>query len=171
MLDLVDDSNMEQGVATSVLAYHGLVAGALAHLGRESLVDGGLVQATAQQVDLSPVAKALGRATSPVLGRAAEKYGELLAKATHTRSVDDTTGLIVALSTSGLPMPLALDRAIAVHGVPLQSMGKYAFQMKAPVVSEVVKADLADRALMVWARDTAARERMGGQAYGYDGSR
>ena len=171
MLGLVDDSDMEQGVATCALGYHGLVAGALSHLGRESLVDAGLVQATADQVDLTPVAKALGRATEPVLGRAAEKYGELLANSIHDRAIDDTTRLIITLSTSGLPVPYAVDRAIAVHGVPLQGMGKYAFQMKAPVVAEVVKADLADRALMLWARDVASRERMGGQVSGYDRAR
>jgi hypothetical protein len=171
MLELVDDSDMEQGVATCVLGYHGIMAGALAHLGRQSLVDGALVAATADQVDLTPVAKALGRATKPVLGAAAPKYGELLAKSTHTRAIDDTTRLIVSLATNGLPMPLAVDRAIAVHGVPLQGMGKYAFQMKAPVVAEVVKADLADRALMLWARDVASRERMGSAVSGYDRAR
>src|SRR4029078_12711468 len=111
--------------ATSVLAYHGLVAGALAPLGRESLVDAGLVQATAEQVDLRPFAKALGRATQPVLGAAAERYGELLANATHARSVDDTSRLIVTLA-NGLPMPLAVARAIGVHGGPLKTGGKYA---------------------------------------------
>ena len=171
MLELVDDSDLEQGVATCVLGYHGIVSGALTPLGRQSLVDGALVAATADQVDLTPVAKALGRATSPVLGRAAEKYGDLLANSTHARAVDDTTRLIINLSSNGLPVPLAVDRAIAVHGVPLQGMGKYAFQMKAPVVSEVVKADLADRALMLWARDTALRERMGSPGYGYDRAR
>lgn len=171
MLGLVDDSDMEQGVATCVLGYHGLVVGSLAPLGRQSLVDPGLVQATADQVDLTPVAKALGRATKPVLGRSSEKYGELLAKAEHTRAVDDTARLIVTLSASGLPMPLAVDRAIAVHGVPLKDMGKYAFQMKAPVVTEVVKADLADRVLMLWARDVASRERGGSRGSGYDRAR
>jgi len=171
MLDLVDDSDMEQGVATCVLGYHGLVTGALAPLGRQSLVDGGLVQATAEQVDLTPVAKALGRATRPVLGAAAGKYGELLADSTHDRAVDDTTRLIISLTATGLPVPLAVDRAIAVHGVPLASSGKYAFHMKAPTVAEVVKADLADRALMLWARDVASRERMGGRVSGYDRAR
>jgi hypothetical protein len=171
MLDLVDDSNMEQGVATCVLGYHGIMADALAPLGRQSLVDPGLVQAAAEQVDITPVAKALGRATRPVLGAAAAKYGELLAKSEHARAVDDTTRLIIALTSSGLPTPLAVDRAIAVHGVPMKGMGKYAFQMKAPVVTEVVKADLADRALMLWARDLASRERMGGRASRYDRAR
>jgi hypothetical protein len=171
MLDLVDDSNMEQGVATCVLGYHGLIVGALAPLGRQSLVDPGLVQAAADEVDLTPVAKALGRATKPVLGASAAKYGELLAKSEHARAMDDTTRLIISLSGSGLPMPLAVDRAIAVHGVPIKGMGKYAYQMKAPVVAEVVKADLADRALMLWARDIASRERAGGRASGYDRAR
>lgn len=168
MLGLVDDSDFEQGVATCVLGYHGIVAGALAPLGRQSLVDPGLVAAYAQQVDLSPVAKALGRATQPVLGAAAEKYGELLADSIHTQSVDDTTRLIVSLSTAGVPVPLAVDRAIAIHGVPTKHAGKYAFHMRAPVVSEVVKADLADRALMLWARDVARRERAPMPGYGYD---
>jgi len=171
MLGLVDDSDMEQGVATCALAYHGLVAGALAPLGRQSLVDGSLVAETARRVEIAPVSKALSRATEPVLGRAAEKYGELLAKSIHDRAVDDTTLLIINLASSGLPVPYAVDRAIAVHGVPLQGMGKYAFQMKAPVVAEVVKMDLADRALMLWARDVASRERMGGRVSGYDRAR
>lgn len=159
MLDLVDDSDIEQGVATSVLGYHALVSGALLPLAKETLVDAGLVAAAANEVDLTPVAKALGRATQPVLGAASTRYGELLANSIHTQAVDDTTRLIVSLSAAGLPVPLAVDRAIAVHGVPSKSAGKYAFHMKAPVVAEVVKADLADRALMLWARDVSRRER------------
>lgn len=168
MLELVDSSDMEQGVATGVLGYHGIVAGALAPLGRQSLVDPALVAATASTVDLEPVAKALGRATRPVLGAAAERYGELLAHSIHDQSIDDTTRLIVHLSTAGVPVPLAVDRAIAVHGVPLKEAGKYAFHMRAPVVSEVVKADLADRVLMLWAKRVASRERMGSPGYGYE---
>jgi hypothetical protein len=171
MLELVDDSDMEQGVATCVLGYHGLMAGALSPLGRQSLVDAGLVAAAAGEVDITPVAKALGRATAPVLGAAAQRYGDLLAESTHVRAVDDTTRLIISLAATGLPVPLAVDRALAVHGVPLASTGKYAFHMKAPTVAEVVKADLADRALMLWARDVAYRERMGGPVSGYDRAR
>lgn len=168
MLSLVDDSDSDQGVATCVLGYHGLVVGALSPLSKETLVDPGLVAAMAHQVDRTPVAKALGRASRPVLGPAAEKYGELLAENIHERSVDDTTRLMISLSAAGVPVPLAVDRAIAVHGVPLKDAGKYAFHMRAPVVSEVVKADLADRALMMWARDVARRERGSGQGSRYD---
>lgn len=170
MLDLVDDSDLEQGVATCVLGYHGLISGALAPLGRETLVDPGLVAASAQMVDLTPVAKALGRATRPVLGAAADRYGELLAASTHDRAVADTSRLITSLALT-LPMPFAVDRAVAVHGVPISKVGRYAFSMKAPAVAEVVKADLADRALMMWARDVARREREASPESSYDRAR
>ena len=166
MLELVDDSDMEQGVATSVLGYHGLVAGALAPLGRQSLVDGGLVQATADGWTLRRYRRRSDVQRSLSLARLLRSTANSSPSPTHARAVDDTTRLIINLASNGLPVPLAVDRAIAVHGVPLQGMGKYAFQMKAPVVAEVVKADLADRALMLWARDVALRERMGGRGLG-----
>lgn len=170
MLELVDDSDLEQGVATCVLGYHGLIAGALEPLGRQTLVDPGLVAASAEMVDLTPVAKALGRATHAVLGAASDRYGELLAASTHDRAVADTTRLITSLAVT-LPMPHAVDRAVAVHGVPISKAGRYAFTMKAPVVAEVVKADLADRALMEWARDVARRERGASLESSYDRAR
>lgn len=171
MLSLVDDSDPMQGVATSALGYHGLVEGALHPLRVQTLVDPGLVAATAETVDLTPVAKAFGRATKPILGASSSRYGELLAKSIHSLAIDNTTRLIGTLTNTGVPFPLALDRAIAVHGVPVQEVGRYAFVMKAPMVTEVVKADLADRALMMWAQRVARREAEASPEYGYDRAR
>lgn len=171
MLSLVDDRDPLQGVATSALGYHGLVHGALLPLGVQTLVDPGLVAATAETVDITPVAKALGRATKPFVGLSAPKYGELLAKSIHSIAIDNTTRLIGTLTNQGVPFPLALDRAIAVHGVPVREVGRYAFVMKAPMVTEVVKADMADRALMMWAQRVARREAETSPESSYDRAR
>jgi hypothetical protein len=63
ILELVDDSNVEQGVGTAVLGYHGLTSGVLDSLSRRPLVDVASIRTALDSVDIEPVAKALGRAT------------------------------------------------------------------------------------------------------------
>jgi hypothetical protein len=128
-LNVVDDSDVVNGVGVAVLGYHGLAKSLLEPLSRETLVDVHKVRETLAGVDLEPVAKALGEATKPVMGDASKKYGELLAEAIHKRAVDATERMLQTWTNTGMPWPNAIERAAEVHGVPLERLGRYAHVM------------------------------------------
>lgn len=158
MLDLVDDSDVEQGVGTAILAYHGLAAGALEPLTRKTLMDVSAVRHALAGVDLEPVAKALAAATSPVVGDAAGRYGEILADDLHAQATEATERLLLSLTNSGMPWPTAIERVATVHGVPLERLGQAASKLAAPALTPLVRADLGDRALMDYAMHRGLRE-------------
>lgn len=157
----VDDSDVAQGVGTALLGYHALAKSMLADLPGSTLVDPALVWARLEQLDLEPVAKALGAATAPLMGEAAARYGEVLAADVHEQSLQGLETLMAQMGATGLPMPMVIERAVEVVGVPARHMGAYAKIVKTPVVTPVVKADAADRALMLYAAHLGAREATG----------
>jgi len=158
MLSLVDDSDVEQGVGTAVLAYHGLAMGVLEPLTRRTLMDVSAVRHALAGVDLEPVAKAMAAATTPIMGDAAPQYGELMARDLHQRATDATERLLLHLTTSGMAWPTAIERVATVHGVPLDRLGKAASQLSHPALPPMVRADIGDRALMDYAMHVGLRE-------------
>lgn len=158
VLGLVDDSDVEQGVGTALLAYHGIAAGVLEPLSKRTLVDVSSIRTSLDQIDLEPVAKALGRATKPIMGDASERYGELLASSMHERAVEATERLLLHLTGSGMAWPTAIERAATVHGVPLERVGKAATALGAPAIPPTVRSDIGDRALMEYAAHLGYRE-------------
>ena len=157
VLRSVDGSDVVQGVGTAVLGYHAITQAALKPLTTETLVDISKVHSALDQVDLEPVAKALGEATKPVLGDAADAYGVLLAAEMHDVAKAATERLILTWTQTGMPWPHAVERAAEVHGVPTNRLGRYANLMKGPV-APLVRQDLADRALMEYASEIGHRE-------------
>jgi hypothetical protein len=145
-LDMVDDSDPAQGVATAVLGHHGLCMSVLRPLTTQTLVDPDLIAASLAGVDLSPVVKAFDMSVG---------YGKKKADSLHMRAIIDTMAVCKSLSAV-LPVPLAVERAAEVHGVPIHRLGPYLSTMRTIVVPPVVRADLADRQLMLWARDVYA---------------
>lgn len=158
VLALVDDSDLEQGVGTAVLGYHGLASSALEKLSKHTLVDVARMHRVLDSVDLEPVAKALGEATRPVLGAASGRYGELLAANLHQQAVDATERLLLSLTGTGMPWPVAIERVASVHGVPADRLGKAYGDLGKPALSPVVRADIGDRVLMEFASHVARRE-------------
>jgi len=158
VLTFVDDSDVVHGVSTAFLGYHGLAEGVLRPLAQRTLVDGEVISEALQDVDLEPVAKALGEATRPVLGEESAAYGQLLAKQFHEDAVESTTRFVTNLVSTGMPWPTAVERAASVHGVPVQRLGKAGSQLRAPVVAKASAADVADRALMEFAAHVGIRE-------------
>jgi len=154
----VDDSDVVQGVGTAVLGYHGLAYEQLRPLAARTLVDIDQVQKALGQVDLEPVAKALAEATRPVMGEAADRYGQVLAEDMHERSITHTSQLITNLASSGLPWPQAIQRAADLHGVPIDRLGSALQAMKAPVLNPMAQIDMADRVLMEYASHRGKRE-------------
>lgn len=158
VLDLVDDSDVEQGVGTAILAYHGLAAGALEPLTRRTLMDVSAVRHALSGVDLEPVAKALAAATAPVMGDASGAYGQILADDLHRQATEATERLLLSLTSTGMPWPTAIERVATVHGVPLERLGQAASKLAAPALTPLVRADLGDRALMDYAMHRGLRE-------------
>lgn len=161
VLARVDDSDVAQGVGTAVLGYHALAKALVADLPGSTLVDPALVWSRLDGLDLEPVAKALASATAPLMGTASGRYGELLAEDLHEQSRAGLETLMAQMGATGLPMPMVLERAVEVVGVPPRHMGAYAKIAKERVVPAVVKADAADRALMLYAAHLGAREATG----------
>jgi hypothetical protein len=151
ILELVDDSNVEQGVGTAVLGYHGLTSGVLDSLSRRTLVDVASIRTALDSVDIEPVAKALGRATKPIMGDVSGRYGELLANNMHRQAVDATERLLLSLTNKGMAWPTAIERVQSVHGVPLERLGLAASRLGVPAIPPTVRADIGDRALMEYA--------------------
>lgn|GEM_PF-4949931 len=157
-LECVDSSDPVQGVGTAVLGYHGLSEGVLRPLTEQTLVDVSTVSKALESLDLAPVAKALANATRPVVGDAAERYGELLARDLHDRAVESTGRLILNLVSTGMAWPTAIDRAASVHGVPVERLGKAGSVLRAPALAKIAQADVADRVLMEYASHVGNRE-------------
>ena len=154
----VDDSDVVQGVGTAVLGYHGLAYEQLRPLTVRTLVDIEQVQKALGEVDLEPVAKALAEATRPVMGEAADRYGQVLAEDMHARSITNTSQLISNLASSGLPWPMAIQRAADLHGVPFDRLGSALQTFRAPVLNPMAQMDMADRVLMEYASHRGKRE-------------
>jgi len=157
-LSVVDDSDVVNGVGVALLGYHGLSQGALQPLTKETLVDVHHVREALLEVDLEPVAKALGEATKSVMGDASERYGQLLASEVHKRAIVATERLLTTWTTNGMAWPQAIEKAAEVHGVPLERLGRYATVMKSVGMTPHVRADYADRELMAYAADFGKRE-------------
>ena len=151
VLELVDGSDVEQGVATAALGYHALAKERVAPLAEQTLVDAAQINAALFDLDVSPVAKALARATEPIMGEASAHYGELLARDIHAKAMAAASTTLAQLTAAGVPPPLAIDRMAEVVGLPVEHSAKFVTAMKAPAVAPIVKADAADRALMVYA--------------------
>jgi hypothetical protein len=158
VLDRVDDSDVVQGVGTAVLGYHALAKAVVAPLAEQTLVDPADVQAALGRVDLAPVAKALGEATRPMMGAAADRYGQLLAEQVHADAAEGAEHMLRMLGAQNVPMPLAVARVAEVVGVPARHVGQYVEKMKAPTVPVLVCKDAADRALMGFAAHAGSRE-------------
>ena len=161
MLGVVDDSDVRMGVGTAFLGYHGVSQAALMPLASKTLVDAHEVFTALSGLDLTPVASAISKAIEPVLDDAAERYGRLLAEEIHKRATAATERLLITWTSTGMPMPQAVEKAAEVHGVPLERLGRYAHQMKA-VVQPLVRQDAADRVLMEYASELGASEATSG---------
>lgn len=154
----VDDRDVVQGVGTAVLGYHAIAKAALTPLLSETLVDPARVWEALGSLDLSPVAKALGAATEPVLGPASGHYGEILAADIHSQAQAGLETLMAQLGATGIPMPWVVERAVEVVGVPPRHLGGYSKVAKERVVPPAVRADAADRVLMEFAKRLGERE-------------
>ena len=161
VLALVDDRDVRQGVGTAVLGYHALAKAALEPLSKRTLVDMGAVTDVLGALDTDLVGAALGAAMAPVMGDAAVAYGQMLAGQIHADAVSGVQQAMTMWSTAGVPMPLAVERAAEVVGVPASRIGKYAQVMKAMAVQPLVRCDHADRALMDFAAHLGALEDTG----------
>jgi hypothetical protein len=157
-LDIVDDSDVINGVGVALLGYHGLTAAVLKPLAGQTLVDVHHVRKVLSEVDLEPIAKALGNATKSVMGDASDRYGQMLAEDIHKRAIDATERLLQTWTNTGMAWPTAIERAAEVHGVPLERLGRYAHVMKSASVAPQVRADYADRELMAYASHVGKRE-------------
>lgn len=157
-LEHVGTSDTVQGVGTAVLGYHGLSEGVLRPLVNKTLMDVDSVSRALNELDITPVAKAMAQATRSTLGDAADKYGELLARDLHSRAVDSTGRFILNLVSTGIPWPTAIERAASVHGIPVDRLGKAASTLRAPALAKIAQADIADRALMEYALHVGNRE-------------
>lgn len=150
--------DVAQGVGTAVLGHHALVRAALHPLSQRTLVDPADLRQAAAAVDTASVAKALSAAVEPVMGPAAERYGQLLAARLHTEAVDGVEHAVRTLHAAGVPMPLAVERTADIAGVPPRWAGTYLQAVKGPAVAPLVRQDAADRALMVYANRVGRRE-------------
>jgi len=150
-LGLVGDTDVSMGVGTAVLAYHGLALEHLRPLAESTLVDGGELISRLDRVDLTPVATAVAKAVAPVMGEASASYGHMWAQDLHDRSLGTSVDLFTSLTRSGMAFPHAIDRVIAVHGIPSERLGPVAKHLREPRVTPRVLDDYADRALMEYA--------------------
>lgn len=150
-LGLVNQGNVRLGVGTSVLGYHGLAMERLRPLAGSTLVDAKKVADAINGVDLAPVAKALSKAVYSELGDASVEYGRLLATDIHQQALEGTISLFTSLIGSGMAYPTAVDRVIAVHGVPSTRLGTVSKHLREPRLSKDTLDDWSDRALMEFA--------------------
>lgn len=150
-LGLVNQGNVRLGVGTSVLGYHGLAMERLRPLAGSTLVDAKKVADAINGVDLAPVAKALSKAVYSELGDASVEYGRLLAMDIHQQALEGTISLFTSLIGSGMAYPTAVDRVIAVHGVPSTRLGTVSKHLRELRLSKDTLDDWSDRALMEFA--------------------
>jgi hypothetical protein len=160
-LERVDDRDVTQGVGTVVLAYHALAKHHVAPLAKQTLVDVSTALDALDAVDRVPVAKALAASLEPVMGVAAEEYGRLLAEQIHQDAASGVEHALRVWNAHGVPMPLAIERAAEVVGVPHARLGQYVSKVKGATVPLGVLADYADRALMEFASHVGRRENTG----------
>ena len=158
VLEQVDDRDVVQGVGTAVLAYHAIAKAAIAPLSGKTLVDSALVLDALSVVDTELVAKALSAATEPIMGDASSKYGELLAGQIHSDAVAAVEQALRVWTSNGVPMPMAVERAADIVGVPVSRLGRYINAVKPVTVAPIVRMDAADRALMEFASHIGNRE-------------
>jgi hypothetical protein len=157
----VDDRDVTQGVGTAVLAYHALAKHHVAPLAKQTLVDISTALDALNAVDRGPVAKALAASLEPVMGVASEQYGRLLAEQIHADASSGVEHVLKVWQANGVPMPLAVERAAEVVGVPHARLGQYVSKVKGATVPPGVLADYADRALMEFASHVGRRENTG----------
>ena len=150
-LGLVNGSDIRMGVGTAVLGYHGLAAGELLSLASTTLVDGDMLVSKLDEVDLMPVAIAVSKSLEPVLGQAADAYGLAFADDLHDRAVATSVELLHSLTSAGMPYPSAVDRVIAVHGIPADRLGPVSKHLREQRLAPRMLDDYADRALMEYA--------------------
>jgi hypothetical protein len=158
VLNRVDDRDVTQGVGTAVLAYHALAKHHVAPLAKQTLVDVSTALDALDAVDREPVAKALAASLEPVMGVASEEYGRLLAEQIHADASSGVEHALKVWQANGVPMPLAVERAAEVVGVPHARLGQYVSKVKGATVPPGVLADYADRALMEFASHVGRRE-------------
>lgn len=161
-LGLVGERDVTMGVGTAVLGYHGLSLEGLAPLSGSTLVDGRRLARAVSVVDLAPVAGALSKAMRPVMGEASDAYGLMLAEDLHANAIEGSLGLFASLTQSGIPYPMAVDRVMAVHGIPASRLGQVSKHLREPRLSRDVLDDWADRALMEFASHTGRMQAAGG---------
>lgn len=150
-LGRVDDSDLVMGVGTALLGYHGLAKEALDPLASETLVDPDLITAYLEDIDITPVAKAISAAVASALpAPAADHYGRLLAQDTHRRALAAAPRLATALVAKGASWPTAVARSANVVGVPLERLGTYPGAITKPGLNALGADDVADRVLMGW---------------------
>lgn len=151
-LRLVDDSDPVLGVGTALLGYHGIAKAALADLSTSTLVDPLEIAAAMDEVDLTPVVKAITAAVADEMpAPEAAAYGVLMATDVHRRASEAMVRLTPAMVAKGVPWPRAVARAVEVVGVPLERLGRYPDEVIRPGTDALAAADAADRALMAWA--------------------
>lgn len=143
----------EQAIGAALLGYHALAQAQLVPLAATTLVDGAVLAAALGRIDLQPVAKAMAAA----LPHGEDAMG--LATGLHEQACAATARLAAVWTSSGTPWPLALARAGAVHAVPLSHLGVYAGTPRTETTPALVTADAADRVLMGYAAQFAARHR------------
>ena len=134
VLERVDGSDVVQGVGTAMLAYHAVARNALVPLATETLVSQERIREALSQVDTSGVARAFAAATEPVMGGASEKYGQMLAEELHQSAINGVDQMVRVWTAGGVGMPLAVERASQVVGIPSEHLGRYTQSVKAPVV-------------------------------------
>lgn len=147
VLACVDGSNPAAGVSTAFLGFHALQRSALAPLRSSTLVDGAVVDAHLREVDVEPVAKAVAAATRPVMGDAAEAYGDLVARDMRDRSREAAQDVLLRWTRQGMPWPTAVQRLSTIVGVPTRELGKAVDALSKPV-TDLVAGDYGDRVLM-----------------------
>ena len=154
----ITEGDVRVNVAAAALGYHGIAAAVIKPLSERTLVDAAAVQDALSTVDLAPVAKALAVATRPVMGDAADRYGEQLALDFHEQAVESTTRLLTSLTNTGMDWPTAVSRAAGVHGVPVDRLGIAGKRLREPRMPVVTQQDWSDRALMDYVSHVGRRE-------------
>jgi hypothetical protein len=147
VLACVDGSDPAAGVSTAFLGFHALQRSALEPLRSSTLVDGAVVDAHLREVDVEPVAKAVATATRPVMGDAADAYGDLVARDMRERSREAAQDVLLRWTRQGMPWPTAVQRLSTIVGVPTRELGKTVDVLSKPV-TDLVAGDYGDRVLM-----------------------
>lgn len=147
VLACIDDTDPAAGVSTAFLGFHALQRSALAPLRSSTLVDGAVVDAHLREVDVEPVAKAVAAATRPVMGDAADAYGNLVVQDMRERSREAAQDVLLRWTRQGMPWPTAVQRLSTIVGVPTRELGKTVEVLSKPV-TDLVAGDYGDRVLM-----------------------